>query len=700
MAAAWALENPARSAGLGVNLLRTEYTVLDFDHVYEMRDGEWQMMQAAKVFLDAMPATFVEVSASRDGLHVWLKGKLPRAQRTNIKNAFGDGTELELFDNQKGRYVLVTGKPLGEPCRTIADLTDDVVDVIAKLREAAGQKPASDSGQDTAPFTDRGRYSEAQMGELLAQLDPEPLPYENTGYLDVGMICRHVLGEDGLEVWRDWSERSSKFIEADVIKRWASFDKLTNPPGIGTLVRLIEAQTGEPAKMPRPAVGTFGETVMPDEYEEDRKKAEAEQGAKDAARSAKAVDLRAVYREGLKATADVLVPLFAQRGAITNVAAGPKTGKSTLVFAACVGFGKATPVELPGFGKPERPLRVLYWSENPKEFDATVLAQLAPERLRQVGDIDPVLLNKSELPQFKVFANFLAFIEQFCKVEAAAGRPIDIVVLDTFEHWVPDLDDGNSGAEIANRYSMLSRVTKDLDVATICILHTTKVGNQTLSFESMLGSTKYRGSADFNLMLVRANPDDKGDSTIVVKREGRDPWALVRMVAGRLPGELSEVTRRTPMQVGNYFAFDWRSEFRECGTTAEFVHMWFAQVAVPKSWLPKKQGGEAADEKPVKVPKDVEVRIDVEVLQRAYQLWSEQHHEGFVGFEGLDGNGWIKKVLDEHHTEVGIGQNPLDLPEGYTSPSGSERRLKAARKALQERPAMVVGGNKGMRWGG
>lgn len=77
--------------------------VIDFDDA--IQDGELTL--EAQTILGLFPPTFVEISPSGTGLHVWVKGRKP-GKRSRKKL---DGIELEIYDGTSGRYLTVTGHP-------------------------------------------------------------------------------------------------------------------------------------------------------------------------------------------------------------------------------------------------------------------------------------------------------------------------------------------------------------------------------------------------------------------------------------------------------------------------------------------------------------------------------------------------------------------------------------------------------------
>lgn len=85
--------------GIGFVLNGDGIVCLDLDHC--LIDGE--PTTAAADLLATLPPTYIEVSPSGDGLHVWGTGQLAHGRRTKV-----GGTAVEAYAT--GRYMTVTGK--------------------------------------------------------------------------------------------------------------------------------------------------------------------------------------------------------------------------------------------------------------------------------------------------------------------------------------------------------------------------------------------------------------------------------------------------------------------------------------------------------------------------------------------------------------------------------------------------------------
>ncbi len=104
-------------AGLGFVLNGDGIVCVDLDHCLDSRGhiAKW-----AADLVATMPATYVEVSPSGDGLHVWGFGTIDKGRRSNGVEVYGTG-----------RYITVTGRRWRGSVSSFADLTDwlDCLDV-------------------------------------------------------------------------------------------------------------------------------------------------------------------------------------------------------------------------------------------------------------------------------------------------------------------------------------------------------------------------------------------------------------------------------------------------------------------------------------------------------------------------------------------------------------------------------------------
>ncbi|MFB6875680.1 DNA primase [Streptomyces sp. NPDC056323] len=120
----WSRYTEAAASGEGVGIgfvLNGDGIVcLDLDHCLDP-DGE--PLPWAQTILDAAGDTWVEVSRSGEGLHVWGLGELQHGRRITV----GGGGSVELYGT--GRYIAVTGRTFGGTPQRLGDL-QHVIDAL------------------------------------------------------------------------------------------------------------------------------------------------------------------------------------------------------------------------------------------------------------------------------------------------------------------------------------------------------------------------------------------------------------------------------------------------------------------------------------------------------------------------------------------------------------------------------------------
>lgn len=108
--------NASRStAGAGVGFVLTgddQLVCIDLDHA--LVDGE--LLPWAREIVDRVPRTYIEVSPSGTGLHIWGRGVLERGRKIRRGEA-----AIELYD--RGRYITVTREPFEDAPSMLADLS-------------------------------------------------------------------------------------------------------------------------------------------------------------------------------------------------------------------------------------------------------------------------------------------------------------------------------------------------------------------------------------------------------------------------------------------------------------------------------------------------------------------------------------------------------------------------------------------------
>jgi primase-polymerase (primpol)-like protein len=107
-------------AGLGFVLTAEDRLVcIDLDHA--MVDGE--LSPWAREIVARLPVTYIEVSPSGTGLHVWGYGEVGRGRKLRQGEK-----AVEVYD--RGRYITVTRRPFEDAPSQLADLSKVIADLL------------------------------------------------------------------------------------------------------------------------------------------------------------------------------------------------------------------------------------------------------------------------------------------------------------------------------------------------------------------------------------------------------------------------------------------------------------------------------------------------------------------------------------------------------------------------------------------
>lgn len=107
-------------AGLGFVLTAEDRVVcIDLDHA--LVDGV--LAPWARRIVDRVPDTYIEVSPSGAGLHVWGYGVVGRGRRMRKGES-----SVEVYD--RGRYITVTREPFENAPSVLADLSKVISDLL------------------------------------------------------------------------------------------------------------------------------------------------------------------------------------------------------------------------------------------------------------------------------------------------------------------------------------------------------------------------------------------------------------------------------------------------------------------------------------------------------------------------------------------------------------------------------------------
>ncbi|MFH8531500.1 DNA primase [Streptomyces tendae] len=120
----WSSYSQARrsTSGVGLGFVLSPFdrlVCIDLDHA--LTDGV--LAPWARAIVDQVPSTYIEVSPSGSGLHIWGYGSVGRGRR--IRRS---GTAVEVYD--RGRYMTVTGRPFEKAPSVLADLSQVIDDLL------------------------------------------------------------------------------------------------------------------------------------------------------------------------------------------------------------------------------------------------------------------------------------------------------------------------------------------------------------------------------------------------------------------------------------------------------------------------------------------------------------------------------------------------------------------------------------------
>ncbi|MEU6543888.1 DNA primase [Streptomyces sp. NPDC046859] len=115
-----AAKRSTAGVGIGFVLSPTDRLVcIDLDHA--LADGV--LASWARDIVDRLPQTYIEVSPSGTGLHIWGYGSVGRGRRIRRGESC-----VEVYD--RGRYITVTGEPFEGAASSLADISKVLDDLL------------------------------------------------------------------------------------------------------------------------------------------------------------------------------------------------------------------------------------------------------------------------------------------------------------------------------------------------------------------------------------------------------------------------------------------------------------------------------------------------------------------------------------------------------------------------------------------
>ncbi len=225
--------------GVGLALMpEFNLTVLDFDHC--VTGGELNADVAALV-----ADTYAEFSPSGTGVHAIYRGGMPNKKSHATPDRWG----FETF-HSKG-FVTFSGNVL-DTCALLG--TDDS---IAPITDAVRAEYTRRFGQRERPegaaaSSERLGLTPEQAREWLAKIDPD-IGYD--AWLRVGMALHYEFGDEGFDLWDEWSSAGSKYPGSDgLATHWRSFGRSDGPPvtmaSVAKLAGVSMSTAADPLEFP------------------------------------------------------------------------------------------------------------------------------------------------------------------------------------------------------------------------------------------------------------------------------------------------------------------------------------------------------------------------------------------------------------------------------------------------------------------
>ena len=203
--------------GVGMALLEGyDLVALDVDNCVTNQQIPDEVLQAVR-------STYSELSPSGKGIRAIFRGDLGNRKARSTDTDYG----IEVFSTTG--YVTLTGDPL--PHVDLLGLEDTIGRVTPEL-EALCEKRFGQR-RDAATIPDDFTVGHAPAlgldgDEMAALLDKLDADMGREDWIRVGAALHHETdgGEDGFELWHDWSSTGSKFVgEDDLRTQWDSFDR-------------------------------------------------------------------------------------------------------------------------------------------------------------------------------------------------------------------------------------------------------------------------------------------------------------------------------------------------------------------------------------------------------------------------------------------------------------------------------------------
>ena len=231
--------------GVGMALLEGyDLVALDVDNCVSNGKVPDEVMQAIR-------STYAELSPSGKGIRAIFHGDMGNRKARATETDYG----IETFSTTG--YVTLTGDALDHvPLLGLEDTIGRVTPELEALceRRFGPKQPGAIADDFTTGYEPPLGLESDEMRALLDKLDPDMGRDE---WIKVGAALHHETegGEDGFDLWHDWSSLGSKFVGEDDLRRnWDSFDRRTGSGQRQVTMASVKWMAQEASGAPREAI--------------------------------------------------------------------------------------------------------------------------------------------------------------------------------------------------------------------------------------------------------------------------------------------------------------------------------------------------------------------------------------------------------------------------------------------------------------
>ncbi|MHC4779785.1 MAG: AAA family ATPase, partial [Planctomycetota bacterium] len=448
-------------------------------------DESGEIMPWARDVVEQLDS-YTEYSPSGNGLHIWVKGTLPKAgSKKKIKNAAGEKIGgMEIYS--RDRFFTVTGKHYEGTPETIENRNLD------GFWRAHFDNP--ESKRITAKYE-----SDVPVEDWILSALNHIDSHDYYDWIKVGTALKTEFGESGFGYFDAWSQSASNYDgERATHRQWEALK--IGEVNIGSIVWLAE-QNGfrPPAKKRAPTLETDWAAWADDQLRiknqssKDSDAAEVHDGL-----SIRFVNFAESYEDQSPLPPDLIGEGFLTTGDFALVFGPPKSMKSMMVLDMCRNWA---------VGKHwfdltvERPLKIAYLQFELKESMMRKRIQLAS---LESEDLD--LLRENFFFTDRMSATLTSdFAIRFAESVFKTMGEIDLLVIDPLANIYTG-DDENNNAQMSTFIRSLKALRNQISpsVAIMLVHHSSKLDKQSRHaepFNAIRGASSLRGAYDSGIYL-------------------------------------------------------------------------------------------------------------------------------------------------------------------------------------------------------